>query len=315
MTSARQAIRESRAAGQLKVLAKVPAPALRVLAGVRSAGLWLLEPFDYVGRLINGKTYLPPLAIRREAGPLAGLEQSGGEFAAYLKLLCGLSSQSRVLDIGCGFGLIGLQLKQYLQAPGSYTGLDVSRQAIRWAARHISSTTTHFEFVHLDIQSSAYNPGGAVPADKVEFELPSSSFDVIVLKSVFTHLRPEAASNYLRQVQRLLSPNGSCLATFFMFEPHHNRESKARPPTVDFRFGDDTWRYAVREMPELAIAYARPNLVEMIATAGLSVKSMYCGTWTGGPGCLSYQDVVVLARSEGDGPAQSRATVELAKQR
>jgi SAM-dependent methyltransferase len=249
----------------------------------------MLEPVDYAARLINGKTHLPPLRIRRRAGPLVGLERSGAEFAAYLKLMCGLSPDSRVLDIGCGFGLLALELIDYLSAAGRYVGVDVDQGAVEWAKRSISTSRPGFEFQVLDVHNGAYNLDGRLDADTFQFPFERGSFDVIVLKSVFTHLRPEAMRNYLAEAARLLSPGGACLATFFVLDDGGG-ESRG----LKFRFGDGEWRYEVRSLPELAIAYQEESLRAAANAAGLTIKAKHSGTWSGRPGGLSYQDVLIL---------------------
>jgi SAM-dependent methyltransferase len=270
----------------------MPGPALRALTRLRGAVLLALEPVDYAARLINGKGHLPPLRIRRRAGPLRGLERSGAEFAAYLKLMCDLDPHSRVLDVGCGFGLLALELRDYLSGPGSYVGVDVDRGAIAWARRSISRSFSRFEFQWLDIRNAAYNPDGRLAADAFQFPFEAGSFDVIVLKSVFTHLRPEAMRQYLSEAGRLLSSRGACLATFFVLDDEIGGSGG-----LQFQFGDGDWAYAVRNLPELAIAYKESSLRAAVSAAGLTVKANHPGTWSGRPGGLSYQDVLVLTHA------------------
>jgi SAM-dependent methyltransferase len=278
-----------------RLIASFPRPVLRLLKGVRAAGLVGLGPIDYVSRVIEGRSYLPPLRVRSLAGPLSGLEPSGAEFLAYLKLLCGATPSARVLDIGCGFGLLGLQLKKVLHHPGRYVGVDVDRRAIGWANRHVASQNAAFEFLHLDLRNAAYNPRGAEPAADLHLPLPSASFDIIVLKSVFTHLRPDEVRNYLAEASRLLDRGGVCLGTFFLLNEAQQRLYESGHNGIDFRFGDGPWRYAVREMPELAVAYREDELQRMIAEANLRATQTYYGTWCGRPDGLSYQDMLLLS--------------------
>jgi SAM-dependent methyltransferase len=222
------------------------------------------------------------------------LEPSAAEFVAYAKLLCGATADASVLDIGCGFGMLGLRLKPFLRHPGRYVGVDVDHRAIRWAKRHVVSDNASFEFLYLDVRNDAYNPSGTHRATEFDIPVPSRSFDLIVHKSVFTHLRPEEVRNYLAQTARLLKPGGTCLATFFLLNEVQARSAKEGHNTIDFRFGDPTWRFAVREMPELAVAYAEEALQSWVAAAGLTTKRTYYGTWTGRPDGLSYQDMLLL---------------------
>jgi SAM-dependent methyltransferase len=278
-------------------LANFPNPLLRAIVALRAGALVALEPLDYLGRILNGKRDLPPLALRRYVGPLANLEASGAEFVAYLKLLCGATSESRILDIGCGFGLVAQQLGTYLSPPGKYVGLDINPAAIKWATQHISSRLPNFEFIHMDIRNGAYNPRGRQSADQFVFPMSTASFDIVLLKSVFTHLRPPEVLHYLKEITRLMGPKGVCLSTFFLLNEVQASYQARGLNAVDFRFGDDLWRYAFRDLPELAVAYNEKTLRSMVAEARLAVTDVHYGNWSGRAGGLSYQDVALLAAS------------------
>jgi SAM-dependent methyltransferase len=257
--------------------------------------LVVAEPIDYIARALNGKRQLPPLALRRYAGPLSNLEASGAEFLAYLKLLCGATSESRILDIGCGFGLVALQLRGYLGPSGRYVGLDINRAAVSWARRHITPKAPNFDFVHLDIWNGAYNSRGKEQAEAVVLPLADDSVDIVLLKSVFTHLRPKEVAHYLAEIARVMAPRGICLATFFLLNDVQDSLRKRGLNAVDFRFGDEQWRYAFREVPEVAVGYSERRVGEMAASAGLTTVGTRYGYWSGRADGLSYQDIVLLS--------------------
>ncbi len=277
---------------------ELPAWAIRLLTAVRSGFLYLIEPLDYLGRFINGKKDLPPLGLRRYAGPLSSLESSGAEFLAYLKLLCRISPHTRILDIGCGFGLMALYLKDYLKPPGSYTGMDINRRAIKWAQKAIARKHPNFYFLHLDVRNTAYNPLGKFAAEEVPFPFHDGSFGCILFRSVFTYMRSAEVQNYLAEVARLLAPQGVCLAIFFLLNETQEELHAKGLNAIDFRFGDGLWRYAWREMPELAVAFSEKELHKMLDEAGLEVKRICYGTWSGREEGLSYQDMVIVRKKE-----------------
>jgi len=88
----------------------LPGSVIKLGLILRSAMLVAVEPVDYVSRLVNRESELPPLYLRLYAGPLVSFKSSGAEFTAYLKLICHLLPNERVLDIGCGCGLVALNL-------------------------------------------------------------------------------------------------------------------------------------------------------------------------------------------------------------
>jgi len=276
------------------MMVELPNPFIRAAIALRTGAFVVLEPIDFAARLLNGKRHWPSLALRRYAGPLANLEASGAEFVAYLKLLCGANSESQILDIGCGFGLVALALDSYLAPTGKYVGLDINAAAIRWATRHVSSRMPNFSFIHLDIKNDAYNPNGLQSADDLVLPMADASFDIVLLKSVFTHLRPREVTNYLHEIARLLGPRGVCLSTFFLLNEAQASLHSRGLNSLDFRFGADAFRYAFRDLPELAIGFAEEAMRAMAAEAHLAVSEIRYGNWSGRPDGLSYQDVVLF---------------------
>src|SRR5215207_3304195 len=189
---------------------------IKLLRSIRNAGLVALGPVDYLARAVKGKTDLPPLHLRRYVGPLRSFESSGAEFMGHLRTLAELRPEERVLDVGCGCGQIALHLEHYMDEKGSYVGVDIHRPSIDWCRKSIASRRPNFQFAHIDVRHLAYNPSGTQPAEAYRFPFEDGTFDLILLKSVFTHMRSPDVSNYLSEVARLLTSNGRCLATFFL---------------------------------------------------------------------------------------------------
>lgn len=95
-----------------------------------------------------------------------------------------ISSGLRVLDVGCGSGLLGEKVK----AKGNYvTGIDISRVAIEIAKEKID------EAILLDIEEE-------LPS------LPPRSFDVITFSDILEHLYNPL--KVLSEYKMLLKENG-----------------------------------------------------------------------------------------------------------
>jgi ubiquinone/menaquinone biosynthesis C-methylase UbiE len=269
---------------------------IKLLRSIRNAGLVALGPVDYVKRVVKGKTDLPPLHLRRYVGPLRSFESSGVEFMRYLREFAGLQTKERVLDVGCGCGQMALHLMNYLDENGSYVGVDIHRPSINWCRKKIASRHQNFRFEHIDVRNLAYNPNGTQPAEAYRFPFSDRSFDLVLLKSVFTHMRPPDVSNYLSEVSRLLKENGRCLATFFLL---NEEQAKQSANDLAFNYGAGEWRYVYEHSPESAIAYDEPFVMQLVETCGLRLENRFYGRWSGRDDGLSYQDILLLsARSD-----------------
>lgn len=276
---------------------KLSRPLVNFLRACRGFAYFSLAPFDYALRLVNGKADFPPLHLRRHVGPLRTFEASGAEFMSYLRLLIRMQPSERMLDIGCGCGLMALHLKDYLDKHGSYVGVDLHRPSIKWCRSHLGSEHQNFQFKHIDVKSLAYNPQGERKGESFVFPYDSHSFDVVLLKSVFTHMRPAEVENYLREVARLLKDNGRCLATFFLL----NHEQKAlvakNRNALKFNFGTEEWRYVYEHSPESASAYDESYILSLLGRHGLRLRApIYYGHWSGREAGLSFQDMLIIER-------------------
>ena len=257
----------------------------------------IIEPLDYTIRLINGKGDFPPIYLRRHVGPLRSFETSGTEFMIYLRLIAKLEPGERILDIGCGCGLVALYLKEYIGPECLYMGVDIHRPSIMWCQKNITPENPHFVFEHIDVHNDMYNPKGKYRAENIKFPITNRSFDIVLLKSVFTHMRPPEVENYFKEIARLLTDKGRCLSTFFLLNQTQEKLRKDGLNKLDFRFGDDKWRYIRKTSPESAIAYNEEFLKEILDRAGLIIaEPVFYGTWSGSGLGVSYQDMLLLRK-------------------
>ena len=167
-----------------------------------------------------GGLNLPPGSLRGCTWPFKNdryfLDSARGEAVRLIKH-CGLSSSDRVLDIGCGAGRPALGLLAVVGAVRGYEGIDVDRYAIDWCQHWITPDHPAFRFTHLDIQNDRYNRAGRVHLnDQFRFDFPDGCFDVICLYSVITHMRAADTQVYLRELRRLLAPQGAVFLTAYL---------------------------------------------------------------------------------------------------
>lgn len=218
---------------------------------------------------------LPPLRLRDVGG---GDFRKIGEDLAALLIRHGLRPDHRVLDIGCGVGRVAIPLTRYLTS-GTYDGFDVVKRSIRWCRRNLTPAHPNFRFALADVYNSHYNRRG-ISASQYRFPYAGASFDFVFATSVFTHLDPAAARNYLREAQRVLRPGGTFLATFFLLDEPLER------PALDFAIDRGDHRLLSADNPDWAIAFTPAILDE------LPPYTIEHGAWRN-QGGEQFQDVVV----------------------
>jgi len=110
----------------------------------------------------------------------------------------GLTPDSRLLDVGCGTGLVAVAAEKFLNDRGAYFGTDLKQEAIDFCKRRY--TRPNFAF--------AANEMTRLP-------ILNQRFDMICFYSVFTHTFPDETALLLSDAKKLLAPNGIIFADVF----------------------------------------------------------------------------------------------------
>jgi SAM-dependent methyltransferase len=280
------------------LVAVMPASVVMGLKKARNAFYQLIEPLDYLLRVVNEKNDFPPIKLRRYVGPLRGFESSGAEFTAYMKLLGGLRSDERVLDIGCGCGLMAIYLREYLTSAGSYAGVDIYKPAVQWSRKNI--VAKNITFAHIDVQNDIYNQNGAISDKEFTFPYDTGSVDLVLTKSVFTHMQEAGIRRYLGEIKRLLSDHGRAIITLFLLNKTQKELFEKGLNRMKFVFGNDTCRWLYKNSPESGIAYSEEVILKYLAENNLELlNSVYYGTWSGRENGTSFQDIMVIRKIAG----------------
>jgi len=174
----------------------------------------------------SGDLILPPLSLRK--GPVENRHdevyvRTAEDLTASIALMLNLAAGSfektssclnclRILDIGCGpmrllTGLLSLKVDF-----AEYVGMDVQPESIEWAKQNIKDPRTRF--YTIDMHNERYNPHGREMTGDI---LPEAdrSFDLVVLRSVFTHMRLKDIGAYLREIHLVLFDEGKVYSSVF----------------------------------------------------------------------------------------------------
>lgn len=221
------------------------------------------------------------------------------EYLAYLTLLCGLRRDGTVLEIGCNHGRTMLGLAAYLGPSARYEGLDVLPRQIAFAREAVKALPFPARFQVADVYNGAYNPEGRQSASTYRFPFPDATFDVAYAASVFTHLVPNDAENYLRETARVLKPGGRALYSFFVLDSYQGAgRTGASLYEFDHPLSADG-EVAVKDpaRPEAVIGFRKSWIERAVAAAGLSLLRVVPGLWPGDANfAVHEQDLVLLER-------------------
>ena len=257
------------------------------LRAARTGLLFAAGPFDAVWRRLTGRNGLPPLWLRRHTGSVAAFESAARETSAFLDRLGVFQDPPRlVLDVGCGAGAMVEELRRRLTAEGRYVGFDVHAPSIRWCRRRwASDPRLVFEIAPL---ASPYGSAAGRPVESYRFPVEDGQADLVLAKSVFTHLARDEARHYLAETRRVLRPGRPAVVTAFLYQ--------AGAPGVETAFphpaGDGT-RLKSRARPTAAVAFEKSRFVSMIEEAGLRLQWHSEGFYPGRPR-RDAQDVLLL---------------------
>ena len=269
-----------------KISRHTPEPLKRLLRPAtrlaRSIGATLSDTAEI---LIHKRDELtPPSRLLRIGGfgaPTVKEHQRNGDWHVdqMLTRLAGLKSNHRVLDVGSGIGQKARSLTRFLDT-GSYEGVDISKMGVVWCQENISSRYPNFQFREADLYNSVYRPEGRQSAAQYKFPYQSGEFDFVVLFSVFTHMMPEEVDNYLAEIQRVLKPGGTCVASFFLLGDDSSKAVERGWNVHPFPYAFDGYRLFLEEKPEAAIAYDEKLIRTMYTRHELAIaEPILRGLW------------------------------------
>lgn len=271
----------------------IPLWLIEALITARTALLRTAGPVDALRRRLTGRADLPPLWLRRHAGPTGRFESAARHAAALIERFGLVREGDRVLDVGCGPAAMAPHLGQLIGAEGRYVGFDVHAPSIAWARRRFAGDP-RFRF-ELAALASPFGGGGA-PVENYRFPADDASADFILAKSVFTHLLESEARHDLSEIRRVLAPGRTAMITAFLFDPE-SRTGVGR--SRRFRFADRAGavRFRSRARPQSAVAYERGPFLTMLDSAGLRIGHEVHGFYPGDADPPTGQDVLLLGRA------------------
>lgn len=124
------------------------------------------------------------------------MAQGAREREAHWWQLAGIKNGARVLDLGCGPGLVTIELSKVVGASGRVVGVDREADAVATARSLLDEAgESHVEVHCAEAWSTALEPG---------------AFDAVCLRHVLAHNAADEVARILEHVRLLLRPEGCC---------------------------------------------------------------------------------------------------------
>lgn len=264
-----------------------------LLFTLRARALRLLDPMDRMIQRLRGRSDWPPLSLRRHVGPVGRYEAAARQTREWLQRFELIFPGASVLDIGCGCGAMVPTFRELLGPEGRYLGFDVYPPAIDWCRKQYAGEP-NIRFELADI-ASPYGRSDGRAIEDFRFPAATISLDLILAKSVFTHLTEEAARHYLRETFRTLKPGGRALISAFLFarELAGPELFEALPAPADPE-AKIRWRKPTK--PEAAIAFDGELFNSWITHEGFQIREFVPIFWPAKRSVFSGQDLLVLEK-------------------
>ena len=116
-----------------------------------------------------------------------------------------------LLDFGCGTSRLLHGLDDCGCAPKKYVGVDIQGPQIAWCTQYLSPAGD-YHFQLIDAQNDRYNPGGKKAAGNLIDERFIGA-DLVVVRSVLTHMRAIEAYQTLSELRRAVKDDGRVYLT------------------------------------------------------------------------------------------------------
>jgi len=215
------------------------------------------------------------------------------------------SSEPRIVDVGCGTGLIAISVEPYIEGGGYYVGMDVDKERIDFCKSKYRKS--RYSFKHLDIANTEYHPDAQ--KKRTKWPVESSSYDMCTALSVWTHLARKDAIFYFSEVERVLKKNGKFISTFFLldesYQPTKKKEKNesvyhnTRPGRWIFEnkaYGENDWRYpSWAENPERATGVTKQGVKKLVNRTSMEIVEHKTGSWKETNG-MYFQDILIFEK-------------------
>jgi ubiquinone/menaquinone biosynthesis C-methylase UbiE len=225
--------------------------------------------------------------------------QAGEKVFDYLSLWLPKNENLTILDAGCGDGRVAAAFARKIQHRISkYEGFDIHKDRIN-ALNELFSDGIKFNFKHIDIFHTYYNPEGKINPLDFKYPYNENFFDLIFLNSIFSHMRLAVIKKNLAEAAKVLKNEGLIWATIYILDHQDTSANHIQDKKRQFVYPYDEGMTSTPDDPERAVAFPLEVVNQMINELGLKIEKRIAGYWRGTKTSLDQheQDILILKKA------------------
>lgn len=206
-----------------------------------------------------------------------------------------LSPQSKVLDLGCGCGRLAFPFSEYLDEDGTYYGIDVWEDGIRYCRDRFIKPNMNFTCVESGNNYYFENIDHNINNDYNINDIRDNSLDLVYAFSVLTHLTERDCLSYMSEIRRTLKEtSGFGFLTCFIIDEYffHYVEQTGKHKAVRKHSHGVYHAYSGQDF---FAGFTLDHWKHMLGVTGLKIISFELGSWAHKPSSRVFQDSFVVA--------------------
>lgn len=202
-------------------------------------------------------------------------------FLIYLLKECQLTSNSTILEIGCGIACLSLPIIKYINN-GKYYGIDTNKTCIDWCCHHITPLcNTTFK----SVSSSHF----IIPCEDCEL-------DTVYSTTIFLALTIDDITKYLTEINRVLKKGGCLIFTLFVWNQSVQMLLKTKKIKTRI-IKTNGLSYLINARGEQAIIHNDTTLYKCLQDKHFEIIETIFGHWSNSSNSNIYQDVICAVKN------------------
>jgi len=224
--------------------------------------------------------YTPPRRLRHVGE--GEYTEVGETWLGLLRSLALVRPDERVLEIGCGAGVLARPLHRHLGPGARYVGIDDDEVAVQWC-----------KTAYKDRPDFSFELAEDLSVTDLVLPFQDETFDVVVMHDVLSHLAPEAVAARLREARRLIIGEGRLFATAFLLDAVARAALADGSAAIAFATDEGAPGAEGVHAGEHMRAIDEEWLLDRVAEAGFKTVGIRHGSWTPREDTKAFPDVLV----------------------